>query len=309
MQVMNVKRLRIYARAFRLNQWIKNLVVFTAIIFSGKLFEPQLFLNTLYAFAVFCLLSSTSYVLNDVIDYHYDRKHPFKKFRPIASGEISIAQATFLVFTLTFISLVISLFFSVPFFLLSLFYILLHFFYSLYLKKHPVIDIFTISFSFMIRTFAGEVVTGFHIPSWLLLTIFFISLFMATVKRHAELKVQGQGTRESLYQYKAHFLDFLTYTFASATFIAYATYTYVEKPPQVFGPFSEHIHRLAPSFEAKRWMMVTVPLVVYGIARYAQLLYEREEGERPEKIITTDVPLMVTIFLWGTVVVGLIYLF
>lgn len=309
MQEMNLQRIRIYARAFRVNQWIKNLVVFTAIIFSGKLFDIDLLGKSIYAFFILCLLSSTSYILNDVIDYHYDRKHPFKKFRPIASGEISIAQATFLVFTLTFVSLILALFSSISFFLLALVFILLHFLYSLYLKRHPVIDIFAISFSFMIRTFAGEVVTGYHIPSWLLLTIFFVSLFMATIKRHAELKVQGQGTRESLYKYKTHFLDFLTYTFASATLIAYATYTYVEMPPPTQGLFSNIIGHFFPNFEAKRWLMITVPIVVYGIARYAQLLYEHAEGERPEKIITTDKPLITTIFLWGAIVIGLIYIF
>lgn len=307
MQEMTKERIQIYARAFRVNQWIKNLVIFTAIIFSGKLFDADLLSKTFYGFFVFCLLSSTSYVLNDIIDYHYDRKHPVKKHRPIASGKITIAEATFTVFVMTFFSLIVSLFFSIPFFLLALVFILLHFFYSLYLKKHPIIDIFAISFSFMLRTFAGEVVTGFHIPSWLLLTIFFISLFMATVKRHAELRRQGQGTRESLYHYKSHFLDFLTYTFASSTFIAYAMYTYIEKPPTTPSFFSDPLHDWFPNFEAKRWLMITVPLVVYGIARYAQLLYEREEGEAPEKIITSDIPLMTTIFLWGAIVIGLIY--
>ena len=300
-------KILILLRGLRVNQWIKNLVVFTAIIFSGQLFQADLFLKSLYAFFVFCLLSSTSYLLNDIIDYQYDKKHPIKKFRPIASGQITIPEATFMVFLLTLVSLIISLFFSIPFFLLSLLFILLHFFYSLYLKKRPVVDIFSISFSFMIRTFAGEVVTGFHIPIWLLLTIFFLSLFMAAVKRHAEWVVHGSTTRESLYRYKEHFLDFLTYTFATATIIAYATYTYVEKPPQITTVFVSFFNQLFPGFEARKWMMVTIPLVVYGISRYAQLLYEKAEGERPEQVIVTDTPLIVTIVLWGMIVIALIY--
>ncbi len=131
---MNLKTIFIYARLFRVNQWVKNCVVFTAIIFSGKLFEPQFFLATLFAFCLFCLLSSTSYILNDLIDLHFDRKHPYKKLRPIASGEVSIQSATFLVFVLTFITLIIALFFSLSFFFLALVFILLHFFYSLKLK-------------------------------------------------------------------------------------------------------------------------------------------------------------------------------
>lgn len=306
---MTKEKFFVITRAMRVNQWIKNLVIFTAIIFSGKLFDGELLLKCLYAFLVFCLLSSTSYILNDIIDYPYDKKHPVKKNRPIASGEITMPEATFMVFIFTLTSLIISLFFSIGFFFLSFIFILLHFFYSLALKKYPVIDIFTISFSFMIRTFAGEVVTGYHIPIWLLLTIFFISLFMATVKRHAELVVQGTSTRESLYHYKDHLLNFLTNTFATLTIIAYSFYTYFEKLPETSGDFSHIFSNLYPGFEARKWMMVTIPLVVYGIARYAQLLYEKEEGERPEKIITTDKPLIITMGLWGLIVIGLIYLF
>jgi len=296
-------------RALRVNQWIKNLVVFTAIIFSGNLFVTEAFLQTTYAFFVLCFLSSTSYVLNDIIDYQFDKKHPIKKLRPIASGSISIPEATFIVFILTLVSLIASLFFSLPFFFLSLVFILLHFFYSLYLKRKPVIDIFTISFSFMIRTLAGEVVTGYHIPIWLLYTIFFGSLFMATVKRHAELVAHGSQARASLDQYKEHMLDFLTNTFATGTILAYAFFTYVDRPPQIRTFFSESISNLIPTFEVRRWMMTTIPLIVYGISRYAQLLYEREEGERPEKIVTTDRPLIFTMFLWGLIVIGIIYVF
>ncbi|QQG44354.1 MAG: UbiA prenyltransferase family protein [Candidatus Roizmanbacteria bacterium] len=306
---MKKERIFVLMRMLRVNQWIKNLVIFVAIVFSGKLFDVDLFSKSLFAFFVFCFLSSASYVLNDIIDYPLDKKHPVKKQRPIASGEVTIAEATFTVFLLTFASLIVSILFSVSFFLLSFVFILIHFFYSLYLKKHPIIDIFTISFSFMIRTFAGEVVSGYHIPIWLLLTIFFVSLFMATVKRHAELVGRGTETRLSLVEYKEHLLDFLTNTFATATIISFSFYTYFEKPPQVTTVFSDTISKILPGFEARKWLMISIPLVVYGIARYAQLLYQKEQGELPEKIITNDKPLIITILLWGLIMVGLIYIF
>lgn len=303
------ERVILLARALRVNQWIKNLVVFTAIVFAGKLFDGKIFLESLKAFFAFCLLSSTSYILNDIIDYEYDRKHPIKKKRPIASGAISIPEATFIVFVLTLSSVVISLlFFSIQFFFLSLIFILLHFFYSLYLKRYPVIDIFSISLSFVLRALAGEVATEFHISIWLLLTIFFISLFMATVKRHAELVSHGIDARSSLFRYKEHLLNFLTTTFATTTIITYSSYAYFEKLPftsPILGDFTEGF----PNFEARRWIMVTIPLVVYGISRYAQLLYEKEEGETPEKIIVRDVPLITTIFIWVVTIVILIYVF
>lgn len=303
----HMKNISVFARAMRVNQWMKNLIVFTAVIFSGKLFDTWTVTQAIIAFGIFCLLSSTSYLLNDIIDYPYDRKHPIKRYRPIASGEISMQQATFTVFILTITSLLLSLLFSVNFFFLALLFILLHFFYSLYLKKFPTVDIFTISLSFILRAVGGEIVTGYHIPVWLLLTIFFISLFMATVKRHAELITHGRETRESLYRYQEHFLEFLTTTFATATIIAYATYTYVEKIPQVNTIFTPIMGRYLPGFEARKWMMVTIPLVVYGISRYAQLLYEKVEGERPEKIITKDMPLVATIILWVSIIILLMY--
>lgn len=305
---MKNNKLRTYYYALRINQWLKNFVIFTAIIFSGQLFHLDLLIKTFNVFIIFCLLSSTSYILNDIIDYPFDKLHPTKKLRPIASGDLSMPEATFIIFILSLVSLILALLFSLPFFFLCLFFLLLHFFYSLYLKKQPVIDIFTISFSFMLRTFAGELATGYHVPIWLLLTIFFGSLFMASVKRHAELVAHGAKARLSLYRYKEHFLDFLTYTFGTATIIAYATYAYVERPPQIETEFSKFFINIFPGFEARKWLMITIPLVVYGIARYAQLLYEKAEGEKPEQTITTDIPLIVTIALWGVVVISLIYL-
>jgi len=305
---MNLKKIKYIILAARPNQWIKNLIIFTAIIFAGKLFDFNLFLRTTIGFLIFSLLSSTSYILNDVIDYPYDKKHPLKKLRPVASGKLTIRDASFVVFLLSLFSLIAALAFSVSFFFIAFAFLLLHFLYSLYFKKQPVLDIFTISFSFMLRTFSGQVLTGYHIQVWLLLTIFFISLFIASVKRHAELILHGAETRLALSFYKGHLLDFLTTTFATLTIVSYSLYTFLEKPPLIESPLSSYF-QFFPQFEARKWFMVTIPLVVYGVSRYAQLLYERDEGEAPEKIITQDKPLIFTILLWGAIVVALIYVF
>ncbi len=306
---MTLKKLRSVVIAARPNQWVKNLVVFTAIIFSGRLFNAEFFGKTLFGFVIFCMLSSTSYILNDVIDYPYDKKHPSKRLRPVASGMLSIPDATFVVFILSLVSLISSLFFSIPFFILALIFLLLHFFYSLYFKRYPVLDIFTISFSFMLRAFAGQVITGYHIQIWLFLTIFFISLFIATVKRHSELVTHGRETRLALYFYKEHLLNFLTTMFAVLTITSYSLYTFLENPPNIKTPLSAFFTSIYPDFEARKWFMITVPIVVYGIARYAQLLYEKDQGEAPEKIITQDKPLIFTLLLWGLIVVSIIYVF
>lgn len=306
---MDLKKIKNVIVALRPNQWIKNLIIYTSIIFSGKLFDFDLFSKTTIGFFIFCLLSSTSYVLNDIIDFPYDRKHPTKKFRPIASGKLTIADATFIVFIFSLISLVISLSVSISFFVIAFLFLVLHFFYSLYFKKQPVLDIFAISFSFMLRAFAGQILTGYHIQIWLLLTIFFISLFIASVKRHAELVHHGKETRPTLSSYKTHLLDFLTTTFATLTIVSYSLYTFLEKPPLIQTKIFQPLSHIFPYIEVRKWFMITIPLVVYGISRYAQLLYEREEGEAPEKLITQDRPLVFTIFLWGLIVVFLIYFF
>lgn len=264
-------------------------------------------MQTLIGFGIFCILSSTSYILNDIIDFPLDRKHPAKKKRPIASGELSIPDATFAVFILSITSLVLALFVSIPFFVVAFVFLLLHFFYSLYFKQKPVLDIFAISFSFMLRAFAGSVISGYHIQIWLLLTIFFISLFIASVKRHAELVNQGTKTRTSLVNYKETMLLFLTSTFATMTITSYSLYTFLETPALQESQLFNGFDLILPDFEARKWLMITIPLVVYGIARYGQLLYEREQGEAPEKIITRDKGLLTILGLWGLIVIVLLY--
>lgn len=306
---MNPKKLKYILISARPNQWVKNLVIFTSILFAGLLFDGALFFRTSIGFILLCLLSSTSYILNDIIDYPFDRKHPTKSKRPIAAGKLSIPDGTFVVFVLSLTSLVLSLFFSIPFFLVAFVFLLLHFFYSLYFKQKTVLDIFAISFSFMLRAFAGQVISGYHIQIWLLLTIFFASLFIASVKRHAELVNQGSSTRSTLASYKETLLLFMTSTFATMTITSYSLYTFLESPPLVTGNFSSAFSLVVREFEARKWLMVTIPLVVYGIARYAQLLYEKEQGEAPEKIITQDRSLIITMLAWVAIVTSLIYIF
>jgi hypothetical protein len=139
-------------------------------------------------------------------------------------------------------------------------------------------------------------------------TIFFGSLFIATVKRDAELVAHGKETRASMVFYKEHLLNFLTTTFATSTILAYSFYTYFERISPAETEFVKFFNTLVPDFEARKWMMLTIPFVVYGIARYAQLLYEYSEGESPEKIITKDKPLITAMMLWALTVVLLLYI-
>jgi len=297
-----------FARVARINQWTKNLVVFAAIIFSGQLFNADLFFRSVFACAIFCLLSSTSYIINDIIDAPADRKHPTKKSRPIASGVISVRVAILMVIILGGGALGLALVFDASFFLLCLAFLCLQILYSTILKAYAVVDIFTISLSFMMRAFAGRTVTGYHIPIWLFLTIFFISLFIAAIKRNAELSIAGAEARHTLAKYNKNFLDFLIYTFSTATIIAYSLYSYIEQPPYVATPVSIFFGTLFPGIEGRKLMTLTIPLVVYAVARYGQLFYTRIEGERPEKIVISDGPLIGAMLLWGAMIITFIYL-
>lgn len=292
----------------RPNQWLKNLILFAAIVFTGKLFDPGLFQLTLIGFLIFCAISSASYIFNDIIDVKYDRLHPDKKNRPLAAGIIKLSTATELAFILVLVGLIAALFLSIEFFLITFAFTFLHIMYSLVLKKYAILDILSISFSFSLRALAGEMLTGYHLPIWLLLSIFFASLFIASTKRHSEYIRQGATTRPTLFQYREHLLDFYTSTFATASILSYALFTFLEEPPLFSGPFKEFLIDVFPQAIERKWLIITIPFIVFGMMRYAQLIYEGKEGEKPEKLITTDKPLIIAILIWAIFVVTLLYI-
>lgn len=296
----------IIIKALRPQQWVKNLSLFASIIFTGQLFNVPLFVLSVLGFIVFCILSSASYLLNDIVDAPLDRLHPEKKHRPIASGVLSSHRAFEIFAILSILGLVFAFLLSPSFFIISAAFLVLHILYSLYLKKIAVMDILAIAVSFILRVFAGEVLTGFHLSVWLLLTVVFLALFIATSKRKSELELIGATTRPSLLHYKERLLDFYASTFANATLITYALYTYLDVPPR-FENIGGLLSEVNPTLLGRKWMMITVPFVVIGIMRYAQLIYEKQAGERPEKLITSDIPLITSILLWGVTVIFIIY--
>jgi len=295
-------------KALRPNQWIKNLILFTAIIFNGRLFDINYFVLTLVGFIIFCMLSSASYLFNDIIDMRYDKLHPLKNKRPLASGQIKLNLASETAFILGLFGLISALLLSVNFFVISAIFTLLHIFYSLLLKKHAVLDILSIAFSFILRAFAGEILTGYHLPFWLFLTILFVALFVAATKRHAELLRQGSVTRPALFQYRERLLDSYTSMFGSASIIAYSLFAFIEEPIQFTGPLKQFLVNVAPLVIERKWMVTTIPFIIYGLMRYAQLAYEGTAGEQPEKIVTKDIPLIISIVGWGLSIITILYI-
>jgi len=295
-------------QAIRPNQWIKNATLFAAIIFNGKLFDQQYFLLTLAGFAIFCALSSASYLFNDMIDLKYDKMHPIKKKRPLAAGTITFSSALETAFLFGFFGLLGSIFLSPSFFFVSAAFILLHILYTTFLKKHAILDILGIAFSFILRAFAGEMLTGYHLPFWLFLTILFIALFIAATKRHAELLREGTTARPALFEYRERLLDFYTSMFGSASILSYSLFAFLEEPPQFNAYFHQFLYDIVPAAIDRKWMIVTIPFIIYGLMRYAKIAYEGSQAEQPEKIVTTDIPLIAAIVVWGLTIITILYI-
>lgn len=289
-------------KAARPRQWLKNFAVFTVILFSGQLFEKSLFTATAWSFIAFCFLSSSNYLFNDILDAPRDRKHPFKKFRPIASGKLPIPLALISSIGFLLTGLTISFELGRTFFFLATGFIVLQYSYSLILKHVSVIDILTITTAYFLRVYAGEAATGYHISIWLALAALSLALFLAVGKRRAELTliqsfegVVPKDTRASLSKYSEKLLDTYTAMFANSTFITYAYFTFLSQPIT-----------FSPELPERKWMMITIPFVLFGIMRYMQLIYEGK-GESPEQILTSDFPLLSTVILWGTSVFVVVY--
>ncbi|RJQ35892.1 decaprenyl-phosphate phosphoribosyltransferase [Candidatus Microgenomates bacterium] len=308
------KRLFDIFRLLRPRQWLKNLAIFAAATFTGGLFDGAILQKTLLGFIIFCGVSSAIYIINDIFDIEKDRMHPFKKFRPLATRDVSIVTALFLSFFLIFFSLFFSPLVAPAFLVLIIIYLFLQLSYSLFLKNIAVLDIIILAAGYILRVYGGEVATGFHISVWLLLTTISLSLFLAVGKRRSELTLisdftgeQIKKTRKSLSHYSERLLDVYASIFATSTFISYALFTFLENPVGFKLSLGVLMPDFLPSFFQRKWLMLTIIPVVYGLMRYMQDIYEKHEGESPEKVLLSDKPLLFTVLLWTFMVIIIIY--
>jgi len=297
----------------RPRQWIKNLAVYAALIFSGFLFYPGYLLQVTWAFLIFCALASSVYILNDLMDASQDRKHPFKKKRPIASGQLPVPVAIFTSLILMVGSLGIARYLSFFFFITLLAYIILNLAYSTYIKRIPIIDVLTIAAGFILRVYAGAAVVNLHLNVWFLLTVVSLALFLAVGKRQSErtlltgLNVGLEGQRNTLSHYTQRLLDIYTGMFATATWFAYALFAYQQQFAIDDGPIPTFFSLIPRTFRSTKWLMLTIPLVIYGVMRYLQLVYEQNKGESPERVLLSDKPLITAVVIYGLMVVAILY--
>lgn len=287
--------MKIVFQSLRPRQWTKNVIVFAALVFSGQLLDPAQSGKAALAFALFCLLSGSGYLLNDLLDREQDRLHPLKAKRPLASGALPPSTAWVVFFVLAGGSLVAAFLLSAPFGLTALAYFLLQVAYSLWLKRIVILDVFAIAAGFVLRAVAGAEVIAVEISSWLLVCTMLLALFLGLCKRRHELVLleeEAGGHRTSLASYSPHLLDQMIGVATASTVVAYAFYTMSEETVAKF------------QTDALKY---TIPFVLYGIFRYLYLVHQKEEGGNPETTLLTDRPLLLNLFLYGLAVGYILY--
>lgn len=264
---------RAVLKEMRPHEWVKNVLVFAGVLFSGQLDEASTFVQAALTFAAFCFISSSGYFINDLIDVELDRKHPKKRYRPIAAGEIAEPTARVICAMLALGALAIG-FFAVSWQvgLMVLGYGVAQVAYSLGVKQIVIVDVMTISGLFILRVVAGAEAVGASASEWLILCTGMLAMFLGFTKRRQEAVSElheGTSTRPVLEHYSLPFLDQMVSLVTTGTVISYAIYT-VNSP--LIG--SE--------------MMFTIPPVVYGIFRYLYLIYDRSDDRSTAAIVAQD---------------------
>ncbi len=283
-------------RTMRPKQWTKNVFVFAALVFDRKLTDPLLFTKTIVAFILLCLISSTVYLINDLVDIEKDRQHPRKRQRPLPSGQLKPGVAIAAAVVIPAVCLPLSLLLDFYFGLIVTGYLLVMIAYSFWLKNIVIMDVLTIASGFVLRVAAGvPMVQVERFSPWLYVCTTLLALFIGFGKRRHELfllQTNANNHRAVLNDYNRAFLDEMMGVVTASTVMAYSLYTFS-----------------AEGLPPNHAMMLTIPFVLYGIFRYLYLIHVREEGGTPEEIILRDKPLLADVLLWGLAVVVILYLF
>ncbi len=287
--------------------WVKNLSLFAALIFSGNLLLENVFMRSLLGFFSFSFATSATYIFNDIIDAKEDRLHPTKRNRPLASKKLplSIAFLELVVFVLT--SLYIASQMNSLFLFAVVGYLSLQGTYSLWLKNIHIIDILIIATGFIIRVYAGAFAIDVHLSVWFLLCVISVALFLASGKRRAELNIlESSGvTRKSLLKYKKELLNSYVTMFGNAAWLSWALFSFFESPKATL-PVWLFLAELSRTTTVNKLMMITIPVVIFGIMRYEALIFEGR-SEAPERLLLTDKALVASVVLWTGIVVWVLY--
>lgn len=281
--------------AIRPEQWIKNLLVFAALLFSRSLGDLAAILSSLGAFAVFCSAASAIYLFNDLGDREQDRLHPAKRHRPLAAGTLPVSWAWWALTALASAALLGGTALEPRLGLIVLVYLSLNVAYSRWLKREVILDVMIIALGFVLRAWAGGVAIGVTVTPWLLLCTLMLALFLGFGKRRHELALLEDGAhlhRPALGHYSVYYLDIMMTISAGVVVITYALYT------------------LAPDTVARfhtSALIVTTPSVVYGVYRYLYLVHEQRQGGDPARVWLTDPQTLVNVVIWTALVILVVY--
>jgi 4-hydroxybenzoate polyprenyltransferase len=282
-------------RSLRPAQWAKNTFVLAPLVFAGGLAEPGALVRALGAFAAFCAASSAVYLTNDLRDREQDRNHPRKSRRPIAAGTLPVGVAVAAATVLGAGALAGAAALGRDFALALVAYLALQVLYTLWLKRVVILDALAIALGFVLRVYAGAAAVAVAVSPWLFLCTIFLALFLAFSKRRHELVLLADGAsnqRGVLSEYSPAFLDQMMNVVTASAVVCYALYA------------------VAPETVAKhggRSLLITVPLVLFGIFRYLYLVYQRQEERNPTEAILRDPPFLINMALWGAAVLAIVY--
>ena len=278
-------------------------MIFPAMVFAGEFFDlSSLFLSVL-GFGVFCMLSGSIYLYNDIQDIEKDREHPKKKYRPIPSGNLPVSIALRAAHFAMIVALggslamnLISTKVGFDFFLICLAYLVLQVAYSKWLKNIVIIDVGVIAAGFVLRVLSGGAILNLPVSPWLIICTTLLALFLGFGKRRHEivLLANDAGThRKILEEYSPYYLDQMIAVVTASTVVAYSLYTLDAGTIEKLGT---------------QYLPLTIPFVIYGIFRYLYLVHQKEEGGSPSRILLTDKPLLADIALYFIAVVLILYL-
>ncbi len=282
---------KLYLEILRPAHWVKNFFILVPLLLSSKVFDLNFFLKSAAAFIVFSILASGVYVINDIADRFRDRAHPEKGKRPIAAGLIAVREATVAAIILFAVAFLGAGRLGGPFVITAGIYVLLNLFYSWFLKRFVLIDVFAVAANYVLRIIAGTIVINEPVTSWVIILATLLALFLALGKRRGEfvnLEENREAHRVTLARYNAYFLDQLMSVVAAATIMAWSLYT---TDPAITG----RLHT--------KLMPLTIPLVLYGIFRYMYLLHIEGKGESPTRTFLNDLPLLLTVAIWACFII------
>jgi 4-hydroxybenzoate polyprenyltransferase len=283
-------------RTLRPKQWIKNVFIFAALVFDQKLLNLPLLTRTLAAFALFCMISSTVYIINDLVDLEKDKNHPKKRRRALPSGQLQPWFAVVAAVAILAVCLPLSFWLHTYFGLIILLYFLLNLAYSFFLKNMVIIDLMVVASGFVLRVAAGVVVAeAERFSPWLYVCIIFLALFMVIGRRRHEMTLLADGAnshRKILEEYTVDYLDEMSHVVATGAIISYSLYTFS-----------------AANLPDNHAMMLTIPFVIYGLFRYQYMIHVKGEGGAPEMMVYTDLPFLINGLLYAISVVLIMYAF